>query len=75
MKRASTPTFVLTIPLIVKPDEDRVLIGRMEAGRRLYNATLDEALRRNNLLKQSKEWQSAREIKDKNYESLNLIDS
>ncbi|CAK0765666.1 transposase [Gammaproteobacteria bacterium] len=65
MNRTNTPTFVLTIPLIVKPEEDLVLIGRMEAGRRLYNATLDESLRRNDLLKQSKEWQSAREIKDK----------
>ncbi len=45
MKRTGTPTFVLTIPLVVKPEEDRVLTGYMEAGRRLYNATLDEALR------------------------------
>ncbi|MBU6995362.1 MAG: hypothetical protein JZL64_10215 [Ferrovum myxofaciens] len=40
MKRTATPTFVLSIPLVVKPGEDRILIGRMEAGRRLYNATL-----------------------------------
>ncbi|QKE37366.1 MAG: hypothetical protein HO273_00355 [Ferrovum myxofaciens] len=46
MKRTATPTFVLSIPLVVKPGEDRILIGRMEAGRRLYNATLGEALRR-----------------------------
>lgn len=65
MKRAATPTFVLTIPLIVKPGEDRVLIGRMEAGRRLYNATLDETLRRHGLLKQSNDWQYARTITDK----------
>ena len=65
MKRASTATFVLTIPLVVKPGEDRILIGRMEAGRRLYNATLDEALRRYGLLKQSKAWQRTRTITDK----------
>ena len=53
MKRAGTPTFVLTLPLVVKPGEDRTLIGCMEAGRRLFNATLDEALRRHGLLKQS----------------------
>ena len=65
MKRTATPTFVLTIPLVVKPAEDRILIGRMEAGRRLYNATLGEALRRHGLLKQSKVWQHARVIPDK----------
>lgn len=56
MKRAGTPTFVLTLHLVVKPGEDRALIASMEAGRRLYNATLDEALRRHGLLKQSKAW-------------------
>ncbi len=65
MKRAGTPTFVLTIPLVVKPAEDRVLIGYMEAGRRLYNATLGEALRRYDLLRQSKAWQSTRGMNDK----------
>jgi len=69
MKRAGTSTFVLTIPLVVKPGEDRVLIGCMEAGRRLYNATLDEALRRHGLLKQSKSWQATRAIKDKKHRS------
>jgi hypothetical protein len=37
----------------------------MEAGRRLYNSTLDESLRRHGLLKQSKAWQATRAIKDK----------
>ncbi|MDO9234108.1 MAG: hypothetical protein Q8N02_05810 [Methylotenera sp.] len=41
------------------------MIGRMEAGRRLYNATLGEALRRHGLLKQSKDWQYTRTISDK----------
>lgn len=65
MKRAGTATFVLTIPLVVKPGDDRVLIARMEAGRRLYNATLGEALRRHGLLKQSKAWQRTRALGDK----------
>jgi len=69
MKRTATPTFVLCIPLVVKPGEDRILIGRMEAGRRLYNATLDEALRRHGLLKQSKAWQHTRTITDKTLRS------
>jgi hypothetical protein len=62
MKRSGTPAFVLTLPLVVKPGEDRSLLGRMEAGRRLTNATLGEALRRHGLLKQSKSWQHARTI-------------
>ena len=65
MKRAGTPTFVLTIALAVKLGNDRTLIGCMEAGRRLYNAVLGEALRRHGLLKQSKTWQATRDIKDK----------
>ncbi len=65
MNRSSTPTFVLTIPLVVKPNDDRPLMARMEAGRRLYNATLGEGLRRHALLKQSKAWQRAREITNK----------
>jgi hypothetical protein len=65
MNRTSTPTFVLTIPLVVKPNDDRLLMARMEAGRRLYNATLQEGLRRHALLKQSKAWQRAREITNK----------
>jgi len=40
-------------------------MARMEAGRRLYNATLGEGLRRHALLKQSKAWQRAREITNK----------
>ncbi|MHB1942160.1 MAG: nuclease/transposase family protein, partial [Acidiferrobacteraceae bacterium] len=69
MKRSATQTFVLTIPLVVKPGEDRTLIGRMETGRRLYNATLSEALRRQGLLKQSKDWQYTRSISNKKLRS------
>ena len=65
MKRSGTATFVLTLPLVVKPGEERNLIGRMEAGRRLTNATLGEALRRHGLLKQSKDWQHTRTLTDK----------
>jgi len=69
MKRTATPTYVLTMPLVVKPGEDRILIGCMEAGRCLYNATLDEALRRHGLQKQSKAWQHTRTITDKKLRS------
>ncbi len=36
------------------------MLGRFEAGRRLYNAVLDEALKRLGLMRQSKAWQVAR---------------
>ena len=65
MKRSGTATFVLTLPLVVKPGEERNLIGRLEAGRRLTNATLGEALRRHGLLKQSNAWQHTRTLTDK----------
>jgi len=37
-KRCTTPSFVLEVPLVVTPDDERVLLARLEAGRRLYNA-------------------------------------
>ena len=69
MKRASTPTFVLTLPLVVKPQEERMLLAKMECGRRLYNATLSEALRRHTLLKESKNWQKTRSVSNKKVRS------
>ena len=47
---------------MVNPPEDRVLAVRFEAGRQLYNAVLGEALRRLDLLKQSRAWQTARKM-------------
>ena len=60
MSRKSGPSFVLELPLVVNPQENRVLSVRFEAGRQLYNAVLGEAMRRLDLMKQSKAWQSAR---------------
>ena len=54
------PTYVAELPLVVSADADRVMMGRFEAGRRLYNAVLDEALKRLGLMRQSKQWQAAR---------------
>lgn len=60
--KATQPTFVLELPLLVNPHEDRVLAVRFEAGRQLYNAVLGEALRRLDFLKQSRAWQAARKL-------------
>jgi len=59
--------FVCEIPLKVFPQEESVLLTRLEAGRQLYNACLGEAMRRLNLIRQSRDYQKAR--------SLNKADS
>ena len=60
MAKSSTPSFILELPLVVQPEQARVLIGRFEAGRRLFNATLNDALKTLDLMRQSKLWQAAR---------------
>ncbi|MDA8383450.1 MAG: transposase, partial [Betaproteobacteria bacterium] len=62
MPNAQSPSFILELPLVVQPTADRIMLGRFEAGRRLYNAVLDEALKRRDLMRQSKAWQAARGI-------------
>ena len=56
------PAFVLELPLVANPHESRVLAVRFEAGRQLYNAVMGEALRRLDLIKQSKAWAAARKM-------------
>ena len=60
MSKQSTPSFILELPLVVQPEQARVMIGRFEAGRRLFNAVLGDALNTLDLMRQSKEWQAAR---------------
>lgn len=60
MVRRSTPTFIVEMPLIVSKRDDREALIRLELGRRLYNASLGEALRRLDLMRQSVRWQRAR---------------
>lgn len=64
MKRAKTDTFVLELPLVVVSSAERILLGRFESARRLYNAVLGEALKRQRLMRESKSWQKARLLKD-----------
>ena len=65
MKRFKTNTFILELPLVVTPGDERQLLARFEAARRLYNAVLGEALRRQSLMRESKEWQKSRILKDR----------
>lgn len=62
MSKATTPSFVIELPLIVQAEDDRVMIGRFEAGRRLFNVILDEALKRLDRMRQSKAWHAARTL-------------
>jgi hypothetical protein len=60
MPRAVKPTFIVELPLVVRPAQDLGMIARFEAARRLYNAVLGDALKALGLMRQSKAWQAAR---------------
>lgn len=62
MSRKAAPSFVLELPLVVSPEQDQTLAVRFEAGRQLCNAVLGEALRRLDLMKQSRTWAAARKM-------------
>ena len=62
MAKSSTSTFVLEWPLVVTKGNERIVLSRLEAGRRLYNATLHEALKRLSAMRSSPEWQVARDM-------------
>lgn len=62
MKRSSTPSFVLELPLVVQPREERKLLASFEAGRRLYNACLGEALERLDRMRSSEDWHRAQAL-------------
>ena len=55
--KSKTPSFVLELPLKTTPAQESEIQVRLEAGRHLYNACLGEALKRLNLIRQSKEFQ------------------
>lgn len=64
-KRAKTPSFVLEVPLVVKPDEERILLARLEAGRRIYNAVLGDALKRIDAMRTDPDYAAARALPKK----------
>lgn len=71
-----TPTFVTEIPLRVTPAQETTLNKRFEAARNVYNACLGEALKRLDLMRQSKAWRAARKMpkgaaKNQTYRELN----
>jgi putative transposase len=62
MPGAPKPTFIAELPLVVSRAQDVAMLGRFEAGRRLCNSVLGDALKALELMRQSKAWQAAREM-------------
>jgi putative transposase len=57
-----TSTFITEIPLKIDSDQESELLSRFQAARQLYNACLNEAMVRMNLLRNSETYQSAKKI-------------
>jgi len=62
MGKSTTPTFILELAIVSSPHDEAELNARFEAARQLYNACLDEAKRRLDLLRQSNEFTHARKM-------------
>jgi len=62
MKRSTTPTFLLELPLVVDPGQAKRLPAHFETARALYNALLGEALARLHRMRADPAWQAARAI-------------
>src|SRR5258708_23190304 len=62
MKKSTTPTFRLELPLAVDAGQTRRLRAHFEAARCLYNALLGEALARLHRMWADPAWQAARAI-------------
>ena len=58
-KKASS-SFILELGLVVSQSQEKDLLVRFDLARQLYNACLGEALRRLNLMRESKAYQKAR---------------
>jgi hypothetical protein len=60
VKKSTTPTFLLELPLSVDAGQARRLRAHFEAARCLYNALLGEALKRLRQMRADPAWQEAR---------------
>ena len=67
-KPKATPSFICELALKVAPAIEGVLLSRLDAARQMYNACLGEAMRRVNLIRQSKDFNKARSLKPSNPE-------
>jgi hypothetical protein len=62
MKKSTTPTFLLELPLAVDAGQAKRLRAHFEAARCLYNTLLGEALKRLRHMRADPAWQEARAI-------------
>lgn len=62
MGKTKTPSFVTELPLQTTSTDEKRLRARLEAARQVYNACLGESLKRLDLLRQSKAYQSAKQM-------------
>ncbi len=60
--KASTPSFVTELPLVVDSLTERELLARFQAARQLYNACLGETKKRLQRARASLEWQEAKSL-------------
>jgi putative transposase len=60
--RATTPSFITEIPLVVASQDEAEISSRFQAGRQLYNALLNESMVRMNLVRSSDLFQDARKL-------------
>ncbi|MDJ0798254.1 MAG: hypothetical protein QNJ51_15780 [Calothrix sp. MO_167.B12] len=62
MAKSKTPSFVTIIPLVINSKQESELFARFQASRQLYNACLNEAMTRMELVKKSDIYQSAKKL-------------
>jgi putative transposase len=60
--KSKTPSFITTIPLVVDSKQESELLARFQASRQLYNACLNEAITRMELVKKSDIYQAAKKL-------------
>jgi hypothetical protein len=60
--KSKTPSFITEIPLIVDSQQESELLSRFQASRQLYNACLNEAMARMELVRKSELYQAAKKI-------------
>ncbi|MEO1374863.1 MAG: transposase [Cyanobacteria bacterium J06635_10] len=64
-KKTSTPSFITELPLKVDSKQEKELLARLQAARQLYNACLNEALVRMNLVRSSDSFKQAKALRGK----------
>jgi len=62
MKKTSTPSFILELPLRTTTSDESFILKQLNTGRQIYNACVGELIKRLDLMKQSKDYQQAVKI-------------